>query len=118
MPTTANSLTPVTHINRIPDHELTGNLLIGSIVSPLERGQGAIRKDNAPAIGHIGGVALDKRNIVSRMSFFDQEARVETRRTSPKNDNFQTDLLHSPFQSIPYSFSPSSQPIENISQPF
>src|SRR5262249_14190772 len=75
-----------------PDHELIPDLLIGGIVCPLKRGQRAVREDDAPAVGHICGVALDNCDIVGWMSLFDEQTTIEARRSRAKNDDLHLRL--------------------------
>src|SRR5215469_1885155 len=52
-------LAAIVDVDVIPDHEVIGDLLVGFIIGPLERGQRPVRKYDAPAVGHVSRVALD-----------------------------------------------------------
>ena len=56
--------------------KLVGDLLVGLVIGALEGRQRAVREDDAPAVGHIGGVAFDDGDIVRGVGFFDEQATI------------------------------------------
>src|SRR5712692_5475857 len=92
MASAADCLPAIMHIDGIPDHEMIGYLLICLIVSPLERGERAIRKDHTPAIGHIGRIALDDSDVIRGMRLFDEQPAIETSRPSAEDDDLHSAL--------------------------
>src|SRR5713226_8006742 len=79
-------LISIIHIDSIPDHELIGDLFVCFIIGPLEGGQCAIGKNDAPAIGDVCCIALDNGDVVGRIGLFDEQAAVESCWTSTKNN--------------------------------
>src|SRR5579859_2309751 len=93
MASTADDLIAVMDIDGIPNHELIRDLFICLIVSPLERGERAIRKDDAPAVGYIRRVALDDADIVRGIGLFDEQAAIESCGPGAEDDNFHAVFL-------------------------
>ena len=96
MSSAANGLTAIVHIDSVPDDELVGDLLVRFVIRSLEGGQRAVRKDHAPAIGHVGGIAFEDGDIVRGVGLFDEQAAIESGRASAENGNLHRVLLPTP----------------------
>src|SRR5262249_36829834 len=83
----AYGLAAIAHVYGVPNDEILGDLLVGLVVGPLEGGQRAVGEDHAPAVGHVGRVALDDRDVVRRIGLLDEEGGIKARGTSAEDYN-------------------------------
>src|SRR5579885_2456304 len=96
MAATTYSLTTIQNVDIIPEDETIGDLLVGFVVSTLERGKRAVRKHHAPAISDICRIALENSNAVRGVIFFDEQTGIQTCRASTKNNDVHHAVLPSP----------------------
>src|SRR6266496_1984721 len=93
MSSTTYFLISIKHIDGIPDHEMIRDLFVCFSIGSLEGSQCAIGKNDTPAIGNVCSIALDNGDVVSGIGLFNEQATIESCRTSTEYNYLHPALL-------------------------
>lgn len=78
----------VVDVYRRPGDEFFRDAFVGGEVGFAKGVDGAIREDDAPAVGRARGVAFHDVNVVSRVGFFEENGRVEAAGAAAEEEGF------------------------------
>jgi hypothetical protein len=75
-------------VYRRPGDEFLGDALVGGEVRVAKGADGAVREDDAPAVGGSRRVAFDDVNIVVGVGFFEEDGGVEAAGAAAEDESF------------------------------